>query len=249
MAPKPQLHTGIYIIENLLNGRRYVGSAMRFSKRWKEHLRGLERGNHHSRFLQREWVKRGAEAFSFRVALFCTPDDLLFYEQALIDFYKPEYNTAPVAGSQLGFRHSAESRAKMSASNSRIGNPGYNHTSETKAAISAKKAGVKHGRYSEARRAAISVALKGKPVSDERRARISATLKGHKQSAERVAKRVCNTNYSAISKALMRLSDPEVLQIRDLFAVLSARQIAKYYGVSRGTIDNLKHGRFYAEVV
>ena len=116
---------------------------MRFSKRWKEHQRGLARGNHHSRFLQRDWSKRGAEAFEFRIALFCKPEDLLFYEQTLIDFYKPEYNTAPIAGSQLGFRHSAESRAKMSASNDRQGNRGYRHSEESRRKCGAANTGLR----------------------------------------------------------------------------------------------------------
>ena len=60
------LHTGIYAIENLTNGRMYIGSAQRFNKRWKEHLRALERGVHHSRFLQRDWDKCGSEAFRFK---------------------------------------------------------------------------------------------------------------------------------------------------------------------------------------
>lgn len=132
MSRKAQLHTGIYVIENLQNGRRYVGSAMRFSKRWKEHQRGLARGNHHSRFLQRDWNKRGSEAFQFRVALFCKPEDLLFYEQALIDFYKPEYNTAPIAGSQLGFRHSDETKIKMAEAARRTKNfTGKTHSAES----------------------------------------------------------------------------------------------------------------------
>jgi group I intron endonuclease len=152
MAPPRTNHTGIYIIENLQNGRRYVGSAMRFNKRWKEHARGLDRGNHHSRFLQREWNKKGADAFEFRVVLLCEPENLLMYEQVFIDFYRPEYNSAPVAGSQLGLKMSDEAKAKMSEAAKRTRNfTGHKHRADSKAKISAAKTGVKHGPYDKDR--------------------------------------------------------------------------------------------------
>lgn len=61
---------GIYKIENVTNGRFYVGSAIVIRKRLS-----------------------------------------LMYEQLVIDgFGRKLYNLAPRAGSQLGFRHSDESK-------------------------------------------------------------------------------------------------------------------------------------------
>lgn len=44
---------GIYKIENINDGRVYVGRSIHIEERWKEHLRHLENGTHHSSKLQK----------------------------------------------------------------------------------------------------------------------------------------------------------------------------------------------------
>lgn|GEM_PF-1070752 len=158
------LNTGIYQITNIKNGRRYVGSAVNISKRWREHLRQLEAGNHHSRFMQRCWDKHGGECFVFRVLICCSVESLLWYEQRALDALRPEYNSAPKAGSKLGYKHSAESRKKMSASRPKDFSPmtGKSHSEETKRRISKAKTGVKQCPEAVARRAASLRALNGR---------------------------------------------------------------------------------------
>lgn len=190
MPPKAKPHTGIYAIVNRVNGRMYIGSAMRFSKRWKEHLRGLDSGKHHSRFLSRCWAKHGAENFEFKVLLYCSPENLLMYEQAFLDFYKPIYNTAKVAGSQIGYRHTEESRARMSASRAKDFSPftGKNHTAETKEKISRAKTGVKLGPYNAERIAKTAASMrqsKNALTEDEVRIirRMNSEGRPHKEAA------------------------------------------------------------------
>lgn len=55
--------SGIYAIVNLANGKRYIGSAKSFARRWYMHRRELGLGKHHSRHLQRSWTRHGAEGF------------------------------------------------------------------------------------------------------------------------------------------------------------------------------------------
>lgn len=143
MPLKAKPHTGIYAIVNKVNGRMYIGSAMRFNKRWKEHMRGLESGKHHSRFLSRCWAKHGADNFEFKILLYCSAENLLMYEQAFLDFYNPIYNTAKIAGSQIGYKHTEETRARMSASRPKDFSPmtGKKHSEETKSKISASRTG------------------------------------------------------------------------------------------------------------
>jgi group I intron endonuclease len=105
---------GIYEILNLVNGKRYLGSAVHLPRRWTLHQADLRRGEHHSSKLQRAWNKYGEAAFVFKPLLVCTPKDLTFYEQRCFDGYKPEYNICPTAGSRLGTTQSVVSRAKMS---------------------------------------------------------------------------------------------------------------------------------------
>ena len=56
---------------NTVNDKRYVGSAVNFGARWKEHRHVLKRGTHHSCHLQNAWVKHGEDAFVFRRLIVC----------------------------------------------------------------------------------------------------------------------------------------------------------------------------------
>ena len=106
---------GIYEIVCAANGKRYIGSAARFRDRWATHRCDLNKNRHHSQILQRAWNKHGANAFSFRAIIICGTAMLLEFEQKCLDAFVPEYNVSRVAGSPLGVKHSAETRAKVSA--------------------------------------------------------------------------------------------------------------------------------------
>lgn len=112
--------TGIYEIVNLVNGKRYVGSAANIRTRWASHRHLLNSGRHHSVHLQRAWIKNGPDGFVFRelevVALIA---DLIAREQHYLDTLRPEYNIARTAGSNLGVTQSAETRAKVGAASRR----------------------------------------------------------------------------------------------------------------------------------
>jgi group I intron endonuclease len=112
---------GVYVIRNTVNGKVYVGSAIRIDARWRLHLKNLREGNHHSRHLQISWNKHGEEAFEFEVIEF-VPDkkDTLSREQHWMDVLgvgNPDksYNLAPRAGSQLGIKRRPESVEKLRA--------------------------------------------------------------------------------------------------------------------------------------
>lgn len=110
---------GIYVIINRLNGNTYVGSALKFSRRWKKHIRDLRLGKHHSRHLQRAWDKYG-DVFSFTVERWCAKEDLIRFEQEVIDLLKPEYNVSPTAGgSQIGVVRTEKFKAAVRQNNYR----------------------------------------------------------------------------------------------------------------------------------
>lgn len=113
--------SGIYEIVNLVNGKRYVGSAVSFKKRWTYHRRDLRGGRHHSRHLQHSWRKYGEQSFEFRIIeTVDDPRQLIEREQHYINALAPEYNQSPTAGSCLGHRQSAETKARQSARNKRL---------------------------------------------------------------------------------------------------------------------------------
>src|SRR5690606_28792905 len=97
------MKTGIYQIRNMIDNKRYVGSAARsILNRWSNHKALLSQNRHYSRHLQNAWNKYGEENFIFEVLLYCDPEYCLMYEQIALDHYQPAYNTCKVAGSQLG---------------------------------------------------------------------------------------------------------------------------------------------------
>ena len=145
--------SGIYAIVNRVTGDYYLGSAFVLRKRRNSHLHALRRGKHDSIYLQRAWVKYGPDAFYFKPFIVCRRQDLIFFEQRAIDALKPRYNMCPRAGNNAGRKFSDAAKAKMRQA----------------------KLGKK---YSEAHRAAISAATKGKPKpkpSLETRAKMRAS--------------------------------------------------------------------------
>jgi group I intron endonuclease len=241
-----KLHTGIYMILNIENGRYYIGSAMRFNKRWKEHLRGLENNRHHSKFMQRDWNKCGAEFFKFIKLVICEAKDLIAIEQKCMDSMKPVYNSAPTAGSQLGFKFSDESKLKMSEAAKRTRNfTGHKHSEETRAKISSTKTGVKMGPYSKERCAKLSESQKGRVISPEHRAKISATLTGRKQSVDTIAKRSKKLR-EVLPRARAVLSESKVKEVMMLVKnKIKHSEIEIITGVKRYTIADIACGRKY----
>ena len=165
------MNTGVYEIVNTTNGKCYIGSAVNFTKRWREHKRSLSSGKHHSRHLQHAWTKYGENAFDFRKLLVCSKEHLIMYEQRAIDAIASEYNIARIDGSTLGVIPTSEKLAKMSAAKKGkpSGGNGRKHSAETKAKMSASLM----GRTSP---------TKGRKSSLETRAKISATKKGRPSS-------------------------------------------------------------------
>lgn len=58
---------GIYKIENLINGKLYIGQSKNIESRWKQHLSELNNHTHHNYKLQRDWIEYGNEAFKFSI--------------------------------------------------------------------------------------------------------------------------------------------------------------------------------------
>lgn len=173
--------SGIYEIVNVVNGKRYVGSAVNLKQRRSQHFSALRRGVHHNITLARAWVKYGEHGFEFRVIEWCPPEILIQREQFYID-ERAEYNCSPTAGSTLGYRFTDEAKAKISVANkgktkgrkrdreavekTAAAHRGRTRTAETRAKIAEKAKGRKFIR-DDAYRAKLSERLKGRPKSPE----------------------------------------------------------------------------------
>jgi hypothetical protein len=186
------MESGVYEIICTVTGKRYVGSAKNFERRWKAHRFHLARGTHHSRHLQAAWVKHGEQAFSFGRLIVCAPKDAVQYEQIAIDALRPEFNLAPLAGSCLGVKHTAETREKQRAA--KLGNThtrGKKLSAEARANIGRGKIGNTHTKgkpRDPAAVAATAAAHRGMKRSTETRQKIAAKAIGRRWSEEAKAK-------------------------------------------------------------
>jgi hypothetical protein len=57
---------GVYVIENTETGRAYVGASVNVFQRLREHISGLNKGQHPTTDLQADWGRLGPCAFAFR---------------------------------------------------------------------------------------------------------------------------------------------------------------------------------------
>ena len=204
-AEAARLNTsGIYSITNTVTGKKYIGSAVNLANRETYHRWQLRKSEHHSQKLQRAWNKYGEAAFVFQPLLICAPKDLLMYEQIVLDYQgsvRDGYNVLPTAGSALGMKHSAETRAKISAAHT-----GMKRSEKVRAEMSKRMTGSVRSAETKAKIAAASktrelpaafIAQMGKrEIPEATRQKISAKLMGHAVSAESRAK------MSASQKAL-----------------------------------------------
>lgn len=81
---------GIYKIENIKNNKPYIGSSNNIERRWSEHIRQLNKGEHHSIKLQRAWNKYGQNNFEFEILEECKIEELLNKEH---DYIYKVYNS------------------------------------------------------------------------------------------------------------------------------------------------------------
>ena len=95
----------------------YVGSSINLGGRFKDyfnisHISNPKRSNS---IIHRALLKYGYSNFQLEILEFCDPNLCLEREQHYINLLKPRYNILKKAGSSLGFKHSEETRAKMSS--------------------------------------------------------------------------------------------------------------------------------------
>jgi group I intron endonuclease len=99
--------SGIYAIVHSESGKRYIGSAIKMSRRIQEHKRGLNGNKHPNRYLQAAWIKYGSDSFGFFVVEYCVESKLLQKEQFYIN-ERAEFNLSPTAGRTTGVKHRPE---------------------------------------------------------------------------------------------------------------------------------------------
>lgn len=183
------MKSGIYFIKRI-GGKIYIGSSKNVNNRLSQHFSKLNKNKHGNQKLQNSYNKYGRDVFKTGVLEFCEIDRLVKREQFYIDSYDKEelFNIRLIAESNLGVRHSIETRAKWSEGLK--GNQhalGMKHTDEAKAKMSKSRMGNKNllgKKYSEETKAKMSAARKGIPKSKEHIENMTKAKIGLKRSEE-----------------------------------------------------------------
>ncbi len=125
--------SGIYCIENLVSGKKYIGQSANLNQRKWKHFWGLRHNRHENSHLQRAWTKYGEAAFEFKILIYCEPFELTKYEQFFVDYYGIEklYNICTeCVDSTLGIKASDETKKKISIASAGKNNPMYGKSGE-----------------------------------------------------------------------------------------------------------------------
>jgi group I intron endonuclease len=186
--------SGVYALE--LPSGSYIGSAKNLQKRREKHMRLLRNGTHVNPHLQAGYDKFGL--VGWRVLVVCEPFELLMYEQKLIDARKPSYNIRLLVHSNLGYRHSEETKRKIGDALRGVSRPPLSatHRQHLSNALKGHIPWNKGIPRTQAVKDKLRVAHLGKKLSLEHRAAIGASIKGTKQSPEWVRKRIMATTQT-----------------------------------------------------
>lgn len=115
-----QKKIGIYCIENMVNGKKYVGQSVNLKDRLYGHKTKLKHNKHKNRHLQFAVNKYGLENFTFNIIEECDVAHLDERERYYISLYKSDneafgYNIEP-GGSRSIKTMSKQTRTKISES-------------------------------------------------------------------------------------------------------------------------------------
>lgn len=111
----------IYKIQNQINNKVYIGSAIGHYRRKGQHYYLLRNNKHFNKYLQDSWNKYGESNFIFEIIEFTQAEKLKKKEEYYIKIYnsndrKNGFNFRINCNTNLGIKRSLESRLKQSHS-------------------------------------------------------------------------------------------------------------------------------------
>ena len=124
--------SGVYLILNLVNNKKYVGAALNIKNRFRQHRHDLKNKKHGNRYLQNSWDKYGETVFEFKVLQYVEDiKELIIVENNWIkwlDCIAPKgYNVRLDANNNIGIKHTDQTKLNMS-----IAHRGKKQSEETK---------------------------------------------------------------------------------------------------------------------
>lgn len=135
----------LYTITNQVNGKQYIGISINVARRWLEHKCG-----HGSKLVYQAKKKYGIEALKFDILCEGCEEDIKNLEVAIIEKHNTVapggYNLTLGGEGSVGWRHSENTRNKMSEDRRGEGNAmfGRSHSEKTRKKIASKAKGRKN---------------------------------------------------------------------------------------------------------
>lgn len=157
---------GIYILQNLVNGKYYIGKDSYLPTRVRQHFSNISDG---CKLISYAIKKYGQDAFS--VTLIDYPGFTSKQLSSIEIRYIAEYNSCILNPNNNGYNMTYGGE----------GASGYIHTNETKRKISESKKGIP--RTPDVKQK-VSESRKGQKLSNEHKRRVSQSLKGRKHTDE-----------------------------------------------------------------
>lgn len=224
-ANKLKNKSGIYKL--IINKKIYIGSAINLKLRLRQHYNDLLANRHRNIHLQRAYNLYNKIDFDI-IEIINDHKDLIIKEQFYIDKLNPDYNISRIAGSQLGFKH----------------------TNETKLKLSKIQIGKK---LSEETRLKMSLSRKGVKFKDSHRKKLSESKKGSKNPFYKVG--VNHPQYGThrsmstklkISKAHSNSGVMYDVEKDVNYIFQHLKTICNHFNLNyRGVLGALRNNRFY----
>jgi len=252
-----KLNTGIYQIRNIINNKKYIGSAVNIRDRWSSHKSLLINNKHYNKHLQRSFNKYSEENFKFEIIEYIeNVKQLIEREQYWMEINKSYirengYNLSPNAGSTLGFKYSEE--AKKNISNGRKGkNTGENnywHKNGLRKEMKEKISLARKGKY-----AGKNHPWYGRKHTEETKQKISEANSGSKNgNYQRIYSeeelKIKSENVKGSKNPMAKLNEEDVKLIKILLARnISQNTIARMFDISQRVINGIKTNKNWKHV-
>ena len=227
---------GIYQIKNIKNNKKYIGSAINIGRRWKDHKYRLNNNKHCNNYLQNSWNKHGRDAFEFKILEEVNDKNkLIKKEQYFLDKINPEYNICYKAHSILGLKRSEKTKEKISKAQRGKLNHNYG-----------KKA-------SKETRKKMSEAQKGRKITEETREKMSEAQSGKKhpfygKKLPLKTRKKMSEAHKGENNSNVKLTQKDVIEIRNNDDDLTQKELAKMYNVARITISRVVNKKSWVHV-
>ena len=179
--------SGIYCVENTVNGKKYIGQGKNVQKRMLAKHSGCS-------FLLNAFNKYGKNKFKTDIIVYCEEWELGRLEKECIKIYRSHFSNSGYNISwggdtpSLGLKASLETRNKMSSQRKGEKHPmfGKIFSQESRLKMSISHKGQKKGiSLSESHREKIGLANKNKIMTVEQKQKISVAMKGKPWSKAR----------------------------------------------------------------